>query len=231
MVAYQAFRQIQSRPKPPSKITKQPLTHKTRNQLIRKGPWVRIPPLPPENPPVAGFTGCWLFFFSSEQVPNHRASQQPKSASSCNPYHWARASALNLMGLAALNLHKGIASLCTPARQKSEVCDLAQGSLTSSFIGFYKNSRRTSCKRNSRCPRQAAWITGYVMGKTKPTNISADRLCLAYYSIFSRTQTGILCGFFSALQHGFLQLFRNNQRDASFRLRPDKDIGFILYAF
>ena len=41
-------------------------------------------------------------------------------------YHWARASALNLMGLAALNLHKGIASLCTPARQKSEVCDLAR---------------------------------------------------------------------------------------------------------
>ncbi|MDD7357641.1 MAG: hypothetical protein PUG88_02115, partial [Eubacterium coprostanoligenes] len=27
------FRQIQSRPKPPSKITKQPLTYKTRNQL------------------------------------------------------------------------------------------------------------------------------------------------------------------------------------------------------
>ena len=44
-------------------------------------------------------------------------------------------------------------------------------------------------------------------------------------------QTGILCGIFSALKHGFLQLFRNNQRDASFRLRPDKDIGFILYAF
>ena len=41
-------------------------------------------------------------------------------------YHWARASALNLMGLAALNLPKGIASLCTPARQKSEVCDLAR---------------------------------------------------------------------------------------------------------
>ena len=99
-------------------------------------------------------------------------------------YHWARASALNLMGLAALNLHKGLASLCTPARQKSEVCDLAHGSLTSSFIVFYKNSRRTSCKRNSRCSRQAAWITGYVMGKTKPTNISADRLCLAYYSEF-----------------------------------------------
>ena len=110
-------------------------------------------------------------------------------------YHWARASALNLMGLAALNLHKGLASLCTPARQKSEVCDLAHGSLTSSFIGFYKNSRRTSCKRNSRCSRQAAWITGYVMGKTKPTNISADRLCLAYYSIFSRTQTKICYSF------------------------------------
>ena len=31
---YQAFRQIQSCPKPPSKITKQPLTHKTRNQVV-----------------------------------------------------------------------------------------------------------------------------------------------------------------------------------------------------
>ena len=39
---YQAFRQIQSRLKPPSKITKQPLTYKTRNRLIRKGPWVQI---------------------------------------------------------------------------------------------------------------------------------------------------------------------------------------------
>ena len=38
-----------------------------------------------ECPPVAGFPGCWLFFFSSEQVPNHPASHQPKSASSCNP--------------------------------------------------------------------------------------------------------------------------------------------------
>ena len=33
------------------------------------------------------------------------------------------------------------------------------------------------------------------------------------------------------LKHGFLQLFFFFQRDASFRLRPDKDIGFILYAF
>lgn len=97
-------------------------------------------------------------------------------------YHWARASALNLMGLAALNLHKGIASLCTPARQKSEVCDLARDhSLHLSSV--YKNSRRTSCKRNSRCSRQAAWITGYVMGKTKPTNISADRLWLVHYLV------------------------------------------------
>ena len=35
---------------------------KTRNQLIRKGPWVRIPPSPPEITPVVGFPGCWLFF-------------------------------------------------------------------------------------------------------------------------------------------------------------------------
>ena len=36
---YQAFRQTQSRPKPPSKITKQPLTHKTRNQVVQQ--WAR----------------------------------------------------------------------------------------------------------------------------------------------------------------------------------------------
>ena len=46
---YQAFRQIQSCPKPPSKITKQPLTHKTRNQLYLTVPWVRIPPSPPSK--------------------------------------------------------------------------------------------------------------------------------------------------------------------------------------
>ncbi|MDO5594931.1 MAG: hypothetical protein Q4G01_09025, partial [Eubacteriales bacterium] len=31
------------------------------------GPWVRIPPSPPEITPVVGFSGCWLFFFSSVQ--------------------------------------------------------------------------------------------------------------------------------------------------------------------
>ena len=37
----------------------------------RQGPWVRIPPSPPEITPVVGFSGCWLFFFSSLQSPNH----------------------------------------------------------------------------------------------------------------------------------------------------------------
>ena len=46
---YQAFRQIQSRPKPPSKITKQPLIHKTRNQLGSNPPRVRISPSPPTS--------------------------------------------------------------------------------------------------------------------------------------------------------------------------------------
>ena len=46
---YQAFRQIQTRPKPPSKITKQPLTYKTRNQVVLSGSWVRIPPCPPKK--------------------------------------------------------------------------------------------------------------------------------------------------------------------------------------
>ena len=58
---------------------------KTRNQLNRKVPWVRIPPAPPEITPVVGFSGCWLFFFSSVQSPSHWALRQPKSASSCNP--------------------------------------------------------------------------------------------------------------------------------------------------
>ena len=41
----------------------------TRNQLIRKGPWVRIPPSPPEITPVVGFSGCWLFFFQFAAKP------------------------------------------------------------------------------------------------------------------------------------------------------------------
>ena len=51
--------------------TKVPSANKTRNQSIRKGPWVRIPPSPPEITPVVGFSGCWLFFFSSVQSPSH----------------------------------------------------------------------------------------------------------------------------------------------------------------
>ena len=31
------------------------ITRTTRNRLIRKGPWVRIPPSPPESLPIAGF--------------------------------------------------------------------------------------------------------------------------------------------------------------------------------
>ena len=61
------------------------ITGLTRNQLNRKVPWVRIPPAPPEITPVVGFSGCWLFFFSSVQSPSHWALHQPKSASSCNP--------------------------------------------------------------------------------------------------------------------------------------------------
>ena len=45
----QAFRQIQSCPKPPSKITKQPFTHKTRNAFAFTGTRVRIPPSPPHR--------------------------------------------------------------------------------------------------------------------------------------------------------------------------------------
>ena len=47
---YQAFRQILSRPKPPSKIAKQPLIHKTRNAVDRKVSRVRIPNSPPQKP-------------------------------------------------------------------------------------------------------------------------------------------------------------------------------------
>lgn len=60
---YQAFRQILSRPKPPSKIAKQPLIHKTRNQLYLRVPWVRIPPTPPENSVCKRFLPFAGFFF------------------------------------------------------------------------------------------------------------------------------------------------------------------------
>lgn len=59
---YQAFRRIRSTPKLPSKITKQPLTHKTRNQVAFTGSWVRIPPLPPsKNPVTMRFSGFFFF--------------------------------------------------------------------------------------------------------------------------------------------------------------------------
>ena len=44
------FRRIRSIPKLPSKIAKQPLTHKTRNAVSRKASRVRIPNSPPKSP-------------------------------------------------------------------------------------------------------------------------------------------------------------------------------------
>ena len=43
------FRRIRSIPKLPSKIAKQPLTHKTRNQFASNRTWVRIPSSPPKK--------------------------------------------------------------------------------------------------------------------------------------------------------------------------------------
>ena len=47
---YQAFRQIQCHPKPPSKITKLPPAYKTRNQFASNRTCVRIPSSPPTGP-------------------------------------------------------------------------------------------------------------------------------------------------------------------------------------
>ena len=55
------FRRIRSIPKLPSKIAKQPLIHKTRNQLYLTVPWVRIPPSPPQSP--VNSRVCWTFLF------------------------------------------------------------------------------------------------------------------------------------------------------------------------
>ena len=50
----------------------------TRNAVSRKGPRVRIPDSPPKTMPVVVIRGYWLFFFSSEQIPNHSALRQPE---------------------------------------------------------------------------------------------------------------------------------------------------------
>ena len=58
---FKRFRRIQSIPKQPSKIAKQPLTHKTRNQVYRKVPWVRIPPPPPKRSKSRSHYDCGIF--------------------------------------------------------------------------------------------------------------------------------------------------------------------------
>lgn len=58
---FKRFRRIQSIPKLPSKITKLPLTHKTRNQFVgNSGTWVRIPPRPPKK--ISDFFGDFFDF-------------------------------------------------------------------------------------------------------------------------------------------------------------------------
>ena len=70
---YQAFRQIQSRPKPPSKITKQPLIHKTRNQVISNGTEGSNPSLSAKN---KGYSVCYTLYFFVD-----------KTAKDSNPYN------------------------------------------------------------------------------------------------------------------------------------------------
>lgn len=62
---YQAFRQIQTRPKPPSKITKQPLTYKTRNALGQETvAWVRLPPSAPKAAPCGVLFSVFIASFA-----------------------------------------------------------------------------------------------------------------------------------------------------------------------
>ena len=72
---YQAFRQIQTRPKPPSKITKQPLTYKTRNQFASNRTWVRIPSSPPKSP--VNSRVFWTFPFSWRGVVLAKNTENP----------------------------------------------------------------------------------------------------------------------------------------------------------
>ena len=79
---YQAFRQIQSCPKPPSKITKQPLTYKTRNAVDRKVSRVRIPNSPPKTQSYQGFCPYdWAFLFSQGHIGVHDFRQELRCAS------------------------------------------------------------------------------------------------------------------------------------------------------
>ena len=60
------FRRIRSIPKLPSKIAKQPLTHKTRNAVDRKVSRVRIPNSPPKTQSYQGFCPYdWAFLFAN----------------------------------------------------------------------------------------------------------------------------------------------------------------------
>ena len=79
---YQAFRQILSRPKPPSKIAKQPLIHKTRNAVSRKASRVRIPNSPPKTQSYQGFCPYdWAFLFSQGHIGVHDFRQELRCAS------------------------------------------------------------------------------------------------------------------------------------------------------
>ena len=40
------------------------ITSRTRNAVVRKGTWVRIPPSPPTKPVIAMVTGFWIFWKS-----------------------------------------------------------------------------------------------------------------------------------------------------------------------
>ena len=62
------FRRIQSHPKQPSKITKLPLTHKTRNAVSRKASRVRIPNSPPKSPKNQGFSAFLFCSFAQNRL-------------------------------------------------------------------------------------------------------------------------------------------------------------------
>lgn len=69
---YQAFRQIQSRPKPPSKITKQPLTYKTRNQVVAQAArGFESHPIRQQEPVIKPITGSFLFSETGNSVLLH----------------------------------------------------------------------------------------------------------------------------------------------------------------
>ena len=67
------FWRIRSRPKPPSKIAKLPLTHKTRNQVIPNGTEGSNPSLSAKN---KGYSVCYTLYFFVD-----------KTARDSNPYN------------------------------------------------------------------------------------------------------------------------------------------------